>query len=83
MSGGMWKAVETSTRKIGMGEAEGRRSKGGSVEKERGEEEVEEIGKGKTSGSKKSRGEVGNIGRGRRSGKVRDRGKEVSARRIS
>ena len=58
----MWKAVETSIRKIGMGEAEGRRSKGGSREKERGEGKEGETEKGKTSGSKERSGGVGNIG---------------------
>jgi len=57
----MWKAVKTSTRKIGMEEAEGRRSKRGSREKEREEEEKEETEKGKTSRSKESRGGVGNM----------------------
>ena len=75
--------METSTRKIGMGETKGRRSKERSGEKERGEGEEEETEKGKTSGSKKSSRGVGNIGRGRRSGKVRGRGKEVSTGRIS
>jgi len=79
----MWKAVETSTRKIRIGETEGRRSKGKSGEKKREEEEEEETEKGKTSGSKKSSGGVGNMGQGRRSSKVRGRGKEVSTERIS
>ena len=69
--------------KIGMGEAEGRRSKGGSGEKERGEGEEEKTEKEKTSGCKESSGGVGNMGRGRRNGKVRSGGKEVSAGRIS
>ena len=47
MSGGMRKAVETSAGKIGMGEAEGRRSERGSREKERGEREGEKQKKGK------------------------------------
>ena len=48
--GGVWKTVETSTREVGMGETEGRRSKGGSRKKERGkrEEKEEETKKGKT-----------------------------------
>ena len=62
MSGGMWKAVETSIRKIGMGEAEGRRSKGGSRQKERGKEEEEETEKGRSSGSKESSRGVGDMG---------------------
>ena len=46
MSGGMWKAVETSTGEVGIGEAERRRSKKGSREKERekGKEEKAEEG---------------------------------------
>jgi len=31
----VWKAVEASTRKVGMGETKGRRGKGGKGEKER------------------------------------------------
>jgi len=34
VSGGVWQVVEASTGKIRMGEAEGRRSKGRSREKE-------------------------------------------------
>ena len=38
---GMWKAVKTGARKVGMGEAEGRREKGRSWKKEgrKGKEE--------------------------------------------
>ena len=39
--------METSAEKIGIGEAEGRRSEGGSREKERGEREGEKQKKGK------------------------------------
>ena len=35
VSGGMWEAVETSTREVGMGKAKGRRSEGRSREKKR------------------------------------------------
>ena len=35
VSGGMWKVVEISAGKIRMGDAEGRKSEGGSREKER------------------------------------------------
>jgi len=51
MSRGMWEAVETSTRKVRIGEAEGRRSKGRSREKERGEEEEEKTKEEENSGS--------------------------------
>jgi len=33
VSRGMWKTVEASTREVGMGETEGRRSKGGNGKK--------------------------------------------------
>jgi len=58
----MWKVVETSTGKISMEEAEGRRSKRGSGEKERGKGEEEKTEKGKTSGSKESNRGVENMG---------------------
>ena len=61
MSGGMWKAVETSTREIGIGKAKGRRRKGGSTEEERGEEEEEEIEKGKNSGGQKNSRGMGSM----------------------
>ena len=38
----MWKAVETGIRKVRMGEAEGRRSKGRKGEKEERERKEEE-----------------------------------------
>ena len=45
VSGRMWETVETSTREIGVGKTEGRRSKGrkgGKEREERKEEEPEE-----------------------------------------
>ena len=47
----MWKAVETGVREVRMGEAEGRRSKGRSREKERGKGKEEKTEKGENSGS--------------------------------
>ena len=58
----MWKAVETGAREVWIGEAEGRRSKGGSREEERGKGEEEEAEKGKNSRSQKSSRRVGNMG---------------------
>ena len=55
MSRGIWKAVETSTGKVGVREAKGRRGKG---RKRKGEETK----KGKDNGSKESSGEMGNMG---------------------
>jgi len=45
----VWKTVETSTREVGMGETEGRRSKGESRKEKRGKREgkEEETKKGK------------------------------------
>ena len=51
MSRRMWEAVETGARKVGIGEVEGRRSKGGSRKKERGKGEEEKTEKGKSSRS--------------------------------
>ena len=45
MSGGVWKAVETSIREVGVGKTGGRRSEGekrGKKRKERKEEKPEE-----------------------------------------
>ena len=47
MSGRMWEAVEACTRKVGMGEAERRRSERGSRKKEREKREEKETKKGK------------------------------------
>jgi len=47
----VWKTVETGARKVRVGETKGRRKKGGSGEKERGEEEEEKIKERKNSGS--------------------------------
>ena len=58
----MWKAVEAGTRKVGIGEAEGRRSKGGSREKKGREGEEEEIKKGKNNKGKESSGRMGDMG---------------------
>jgi len=47
----MWKAVETSTGEVRMGEAERRRSKGEKGEKERGKGKEEKTEKGENSRS--------------------------------
>jgi len=57
----VWKAVEASTKEVGMGETKERRSKGGRREKERGKKE-EETKKGKNSGSKESSRRIENMG---------------------
>jgi len=54
--------VEASTGKIGIGEAEGRRSKGGSWEEERRKREEEETKKEKDNGGKEGSRGMGNIG---------------------
>ena len=78
----MWEAVEASTREVGMGEARGRRSKGGGREKERRKEEEEETKERKDSRSEKSNRGIENMeGRGR-SSKVRSGSKEVGAREV-
>ena len=59
MSRGVWKAVETSTREIRMGEAEERGSKGGSRKKKGREEEKKEIEKGKNSESSRGMENMG------------------------
>jgi len=61
MSGGVWKAAETCTREIGVGEAERRGSKGRSREKEGGKGEEEKGEKEENSVSKESSREVGNM----------------------
>jgi len=58
----MWEAVEASTKKVGIEEAEGRRSKGGSRKEERRERQKEEAEKGEDSRSKESSRGVGDIG---------------------
>jgi len=72
--GGMWKAVEDSTGKVGMGEAKERREKGRSWKKEGRKEKEEDKEKGKDDGSKESSRGMGDIGQGGRSSKVRGRG---------
>jgi len=62
VSGGMWEAVEASTREVGIGETERGRSKRGSRKKERKKEKKEETEEGENSRSKKGSGEVGNMG---------------------
>ena len=57
----MWKTVEASTRKIGVGKAEGR-SKRRSWEEERRKREDKKAEKGKDSGSKKGCRRIGNMG---------------------
>jgi len=52
--GRQWRPVEASARKIRVGKAERRRSKGGSGKKKGRERKKEETEKGKDSGSKKS-----------------------------
>ena len=58
----MREVVETSTREIRVGKAEGRRSKRGSRKKERGKGEEEETEKGRSSRSKEGSRRVGNMG---------------------
>ena len=62
MSRGVWKAVETSAEKIGMGKAERRGSKGRSQEEERRKGQEEETEKGEDDGSKESGRRMGDIG---------------------
>jgi len=64
MSGGMWEAVETSTRKIRVGKIEGRRGKRGSREEEGGKREgkEEEIEERENHGGKESSRGVENMG---------------------
>ena len=51
---GMWEAVETSTREVGVGKAKERRSEERSREKERRKKEEEEAEKGKDNRDKES-----------------------------
>ena len=51
---GMWETVKTSAREIGVGKAEGGRSKRRSRKKEEREEEEEETEKEKDNGGKES-----------------------------
>jgi len=67
----MWKTVKTGTGKVRMGEAKGRREKGGSWKKERRKGKEEDKEKREDDGS--SRG-MGNMGEGGGSSKVRSRG---------
>ena len=62
MSGRVWKAVETGTGKIRVGETERRRSKGRSGEKERRKGKEEETEKRKNDGNKESSREMGDMG---------------------
>ena len=66
----MWEVVEASTREVGMGKTEERRSKEGSRKEKGGKREEEKTKKGKNSGSKESSGRMGNMGRGRGSSEV-------------
>jgi len=61
MSREMWETVETSTREIRLGKAEGGRSKRRSGEKERREEEEEETEKEKDNGGEEGSRGMGNI----------------------
>jgi len=83
VSRGIWKAVETCARKVGIGKAEGRRGKRGSREKKGEKEKEEETEKGRNSGSKESRRGMGNMGRRRGSGEVGSGSKEVSTGEVS
>ena len=67
----MWETVETGTREVGVGEAEGRREKGGSRKKKRRKGEEEETKEGESGRSKENSKRVGNMGRGRGGSKVR------------
>jgi len=58
----MWQVVETSTGKISMGEAEGRRSEGSSWKEERGKRQEEETEKRKDNGGKESGRRIGDLG---------------------
>jgi len=82
MSRGVWQAVEASTGKIRMGEAEGRGSEGRSREEERRERQKEEAEKGEDSRSKESSRGMGDMGRGRRSSKIRRGSKETSTGKV-
>ena len=58
----VWKAVETSTREIGIGKTRGRKGKEEKGKKEREKGKEEETEKEENSGSKESSGEMGNMG---------------------
>ena len=58
----MWKAVETSAGKIGVGEAERRRSKGISRQKKRRKGEKEKAEERENNGNKKNSRRVRNMG---------------------
>jgi len=58
----MWEAVETGAREVGVGKAEGRRSKGRSWKEERGKGQEEEIEKGEDNGGKKGGRGMGDMG---------------------
>ena len=62
VSRGVWKAVETSAGKIGMGKAERRGSKGRSRKEEGRKGQEEEIEKGEDNGSKESGKEMEDMG---------------------
>ena len=62
VSGGMWETVETSVRKIRVGEAKRGRSKRKSRKKKKRKEKEEETEKGENSGGKESSRRVGNMG---------------------
>ena len=62
VSGRVWKAVETSTGKIGVEEAERRRSKGRSRQKKRRKGEKEKAEERENNGNKKDSRRVGNMG---------------------
>jgi len=79
----MWKTVEASVGKIGMGETERRESERRSREEERRKGQEEETEKGEDGGSKEDSRGVGNLGRRRGGSKIRGRGKKVSAGKIS
>jgi len=79
----MWKTVEASGGKIGMGKTERRGSKRRSREEERRKGLEKKTEKGEDGGSKEDSRGVGNLGRRRGGGKIRGRGKKVSAREIS
>ena len=61
MSRGVWEAVETGAREVGIGETRERRKKGENREKEGGKRKEEKTKKGKNYGSKESSGGMRNI----------------------
>jgi len=62
VSGGVWKAVETSTGKVGMEEVKGRREKGRSWKKEGRKGEEEDKKKGEDDGNEESSRRMGDMG---------------------